>query len=265
MDVTEVKLSDFENYKVILSCSCFFSSLQEEWFSLSKIIDKLWYRESWTEPWCVLIREAANLLYSRIALGDNQYQAKNYMVYVLRELRHHGYALAVDSLRSLDIDICIRSLAFYTFIKSLGIEGLRGDLRFVYRYYRPRALMSMAPDKFVVISNKGPLGYGWFTMPYWHKLEHENLKTMFDINIKHGELPHIPGSGSSQVGDYEHVRIIKARIETGLGMNELAEKLGRSSRTIHKHITLHSNMVRTMAECDMCARVDSEYKRRQTD
>lgn len=263
-DITDVKLADFENYKVILACSCFFSSLQEEWYGLAKFVDKLWYRESWTEPWALMVREAANLLYSRVALGDNQYMAKNYMIYVMREMRHQGYALCVDALRSLDIDIDIRTLAFFTFIKALGIEGLKGYLRFVYAYYNANNLMSLDQDRFVVLHNRGPLGCGSFNMPYWHKQEYENLRTLFDIRIKTGETPHIPGSGSAQVGDYEHIRIIKARIETGFGMNKLAEELGRSSRTIKKNIDLHDNMIRMLDQCDACARVNGEYKRRAT-
>jgi len=261
-DITDVKISDFEKYKVILACSCFFSSLQEEWFGLAKLVDKLWYRESWTEPWALIVREAANLLYSRVALGDNQYQAKNYMIYVMREMRHLGYALCVDALRSMDIDVDIRTLAFFTWIKALGIEGLRGHLRFVYAYYNANKLMSLSQDRFVVLHNRGPLGCGSFNMPYWHKLEHENLRTIFDIRIKRGEMPHIPGSGSAQVGDYGHLGIIKARIETGKSMAELGEKLQRSPATIKKHIDLHNGMIKLLDECDVCARVNGEYKRR---
>ena len=265
INATDVKVSDFEKYQAVVSCSCFYGDMTEEWHALTKLMSKLWHRSYWTEPWCVLIREAANLLYSRLALGENQYQAKNYMIYVLREMRHHGYALALDTLRMYSIDADVRALSDFIFIKALGIEGLQAELRWVYKYYKPKSLMKLKPEQFIIVSNCGPLGVGWFDYPSWHKKEHENLIREFDIQITYGQVPHIPGSGSSQVGDYEHLRIIKSRIETGKSMDVLAAELGRSSRTIHKHITLHNNMIRTLGECDTCARVNGEYKRRVTD
>jgi hypothetical protein len=261
----DVSIRDLSKYKATIACSQFFGSIQEEWYSLAKLMDRLWTRGSWTEPWCVLIREAANILYSRIALGDNQYQAKNYMIYVLREMRHQGYALALDTLRTYSVDADVRNLAEYYFIKKLGIEGLTGELRFVYSYYRPKALMQLRPENFVIVSSSGPIGFGWFDEPYWHKKEHEDLLKDFDIRIKYGELPHIAESGATKVGDYEHLRIIKVRVDSGEGMEKIAEKLNRSSKTIHKHITLHNSMVQLTGECDMCKRANGEYAKRAVD
>jgi hypothetical protein len=40
----------------------------------------------------------------------------------------------------------------------------------------------------------------------------------------------------STVGDREHAEIIRLYVEEGLGMNKIADKLGRSSRVPFKHI-----------------------------
>jgi len=260
INATDVTLKDFEKHKVILSCSAFFGSLDEEWHSLQKIMDKLWNRGHWSEAWCVVIREAANLIYSRIGLGENQFQAKAYLVYVMREMRHLGLALALDTLRTYSIDADVRFLADFIFIKALGLEGLSDDLHFVYRYYRPNSLMKLKEDEFVVLSRHGPMGVGWFDYPFWHKEEHEDLLNHFGIRVHYGEIPHIPSAGSHQVGDHEHARIIKARMETDDGMETLGQKLSRSSKTIYDHIRQHNNCVRTLKECDSCARVKGEYK-----
>lgn len=58
----------------------------------------------------------------------------------------------------------------------------------------------------------------------------------------------------NRVGDYEHVRIVKYRLELRgkqkgepISMNDMANKLGRSSATVLKHINYHNNMVHSVA------------------
>jgi len=67
------------------------------------------------------------------------------------------------------------------------------------------------------------------------------------------------------VGDYEHVRIVKYRLElTGkrkgepISMDDMAKKLGRSSGTVCKHINYHNNMVHSVGECDKCDKVNAQ-------
>ena len=220
-------------------------------------MNKFWSRLSWTDPWALIIREAANLLYSRMSIGESQTQAKNYMIYVIREMRHCGFALVLDSVRWFSIDVDVRSIADYTFLKGQGIEGLPDSLHFLYNFFEPYGVMRMGVEKFILISRKGPLGYGESTMPYWHKLENENLLKLFNINVKYDGLQETGEKGSSHVGDYEHVNIIQTRFETQESMEKVAEKLCRSSRTIFKHITYHNMTIESFKECDKCARVKS--------
>lgn len=257
VNANDLKLSTLKEYKAIISCSAFYSSIKEEWHNLAKIVDKLWRNVTWTKPLCLVIREAANLLYSRISIGESQTQAKNYMVHVIREMRHCGFALALDSIRWFSIDVDIRSIADYTFLKAQGIEGLPDSLHFLYNWYDPYGVMRMDVTKFIIMSRKGPLGDGYATMPYWHKQEREHLMNLFDIKPEYSDMPDLGEKGSSHVGDNEHVRIIQARFESHEGMEKLAEKIGRSSRTVHKHITYHNNAILTQGECDKCARVKS--------
>lgn len=257
VNCVDFTLSDAKDYDAIISASCFYGSIQEEWYGIGKLMDKLWYRGAYKEVWCLVIREAGSLLYSRQSLGDTQEKAKNYMTYVLREMRHCGFALTLDSIRWRAIDINIRTLADYTFLKAQGIAGLPSDLNWLYQYYDPHSINRMAVNKFIVVNDKGPIGDGEFSCPYWHKKEHEDLTKLLDIRITRNELPDTGETGVTRVGDYEHVRIVKARHETGLSMEKLGEKLGRSSKTIHKHITYHNSTIDTLGECDRCARVKS--------
>lgn len=259
MNMSDVTLADLAKHKAIISVSAFYSNLAEEWLCLGKLMDKLWRRIGYTEPWNIIVREASNLLYSRLSLGENQQSAKNYIIYVFREMRHCGYAVTVDTLRWYSIDIDVRTLADYTFIKAQGIEGLPRGLRFIYRYYSPASVMRMKTPNFIILSREGPIGHGYFDYPDFHKEEHENLLTLFDIRPEYKEMPNYGSDLSSKVSDFEHVRIIKTRIESSEGMEKLGEKIGRSSKTIFSHIKRHNAMIETVGECDRCIRVNAPY------
>lgn len=259
INASDVTLKDLEKYKAIISCSAFYTRIEEEWYSLGKLMSKLWHRTHWTEPWCVVIREASNLIYSRLSLGETQQLAKSYLIYVIREMRHCGFAVALDTIRYHSIDIDFRSIADYIFLKAHGIDGLPRSLRFVYRYFVPSGVSLMAVNGFIVLSRKGPIGCGESICPPWHKEEREDLLNHFDIRIKHSEIPYTAENGMANVSDFEHVRIIKIKIEEKIGMDKLGEKIGRSSRTIHTHIHKHNNMIHAVGECDKCSRVGSKY------
>lgn len=260
----DLTLKDMDDYKVIISCGALYTKIEEEYYQITKIMGKLWKRQHWKTAHCLLIREASNLIYSRLSLGETQQFAKAYLIYVIREMRHCGFAVALDTVRWYGIDINLRSIADYTFIKAQGIDGLPGPLKFLYRYFNPYAVMKMPVHTYIVASRKGPLGFGTSTLPYWHKREHENMLDLFDIRPSHKEIPFTPKGMMAKVGDYQHVSIIKARFRTvektgkKTSMAKLAREIGRSSATIHTHIHHHNNMVHAVGECDKCARVNSE-------
>ncbi len=254
-NMADLTLKKISEYDVLISCASFYGDIREEWRGVLQLMNRLWRRTHYTEPWCLTMREAANLLYARVSIGETQAQAKNEAIYVLREMRHCGIALAADSIRWYAIDIDIRSLADYMFLKAQGIEGLPDSLGFLYSWYDPFWIMGMDRNQFVVMSRLGPLGHGTSTLPFWHKLEREDLLTQFDIDLEYGEIPDL-GERRSHVGDYEHVRIVKIRIESKDSMARIAAKLGRSPTTIQKAIAHHNLMLEAVGECDMCARVN---------
>ncbi|MCJ7633777.1 hypothetical protein MUP77_15495, partial [Candidatus Bathyarchaeota archaeon] len=59
----------------------------------------------------LVCREAANFYYSRLNVSDSQIFAKSQMIYLIREARHMGLALGLDSIRYYAIDIDIRNLS----------------------------------------------------------------------------------------------------------------------------------------------------------
>jgi len=183
------------------------------------------------------------------------------MVYLIRESRHCGLSLALDSVRFFSIDIDIRSLTDYLILKAQGIHGLTKDLAFLYAFVEPHLVRKLKPQQFLLVSQRGGIGYGVFPFHEWHKREREDILRNVGIKIGYGEALEQPVTKGTYktVGDKEHVEIIKLYVEDALSMMKIADKLGRSSGTPHKHITLHNKAIARSGFCSSCKRARAKY------
>ncbi|MEM3579205.1 MAG: hypothetical protein QXL54_03155 [Candidatus Bathyarchaeia archaeon] len=259
--VDAVTLHDIEKNDIVISASPLYADLSQEYIAAAKITDMIWKRLSWHKIIYCIVREAANLYYSRLKVREDQTQAKAEMVYLLRESRHMGLALGLDSLRWHSIDIDVRSLADYLIFKNMGQIGLSREMRFLYSYVDPYLFMHLAPQEFIIVSRKGSIGAGVFPYPGWHKTERENLLNMFDIKVEYTETPKgaIDKGKFKTVSDEEHAQIIKMYVEEKKSMMTIAKELKRSPTTINQHIDAHNNNVEKLGYCGPCKRVKSAY------
>jgi energy-coupling factor transporter ATP-binding protein EcfA2 len=183
-------LEDLDKGDIFISSAPLYESPDSEFDGVNRLLDVLWGRRRWTQPIFVLIREAANLVYSRLKLRENQQQAKAELCYLMREARHAGLALGIDTLRFTAIDIDIRSLADWLVLKNLGLFNLPDDLSWVYKYINPPSFRGLRPRHFVILSSGGGLGLGVFSMPPWHKREHEDILWETGVQVEYpGRLP----------------------------------------------------------------------------
>lgn len=262
--VSDLRLHHFRKYKVILSVSSFHPSIDAEFEGMSRVVDVLWNRLSWQKPWCLMIREASSYLYSRIKKGKRQDEAKADLLYLLREIRHMGIAVGVDTLRWTGVDADLRGPCDYVIIKRVGIEGLPNKLRWIYGRIAPHSLMNPHQRIYTVVSNKGPLGVGTFDLPYWHKRKKENLLDILGIKIDRGEAPDYGDQSRNTVNDYEHIRIVKAYFDDAKlkgSMHKVAQAFTRSPSTIRNQIKFHDDMIGSLGECPRCRRVRGELSK----
>ena len=260
-NVEQIRLRDFEDFDFIISASPLYLNIGQEFYSAAKLTDKLYKRISYKRLVYMICREAANLYYSRLKVDENQIFAKSQMIYMIREARHIGLALGLDSVRFFSIDIDVRSLADYMILKAQGLQGLTRDLKWLYSYVEPYLVRRLKPEQFLLLSRKGAIGYGTFPFHTWHKRERENILREVGIQVEYGEeLQEAKFKGSySTVSDKEHVQIIRLYIEENMSMVAIAEKLKRSSGTPLKHIHRHNNAVDRNGFCSTCKRVGSQY------
>jgi len=259
--VDTLSLDDFEKYDIVISASPLYVNLDHEYSAAAKITDLLYRRLSYSKLIFCIIREAANLYYSRLKISHNQTQAKSEMIYLIRESRHLGLALGLDSLRWHAIDIDIRSLSDYIIIKNVGEIGLPREHKWLYYYIKPETFRFMPPDKFVILTKRGSIGLGAFPFPKWHKKEKEDILHEVGIKVEYSEPTKLSVDKGTYrtISDQEHAEIIRLYVEEDYGVHRIAEKLRRSSRTISVHIRMHNREVEEKGACMSCKRAGSSY------
>ncbi len=260
--VESVKLSDFENHDIVVSASPLYLNIDQEFSHAARLTDLLYKRLHYKRLVYVVCREAANFYYSRLKVSDNQIFAKSQMIYLIREARHMGIALGLDSVRFYAIDIDIRNLADYMILKAQGVQGLAKDIGWLYSYFNPSTIRNMKPQYFFMITRKGALGLGEFPFHKWHKQEKENILRSVGVKVEYGE-PIETGEyrGTFKtVGDKEHAEIIRLYVEESLSIDRIAERLGRSSRTPHEHVKQHNKAVERSGFCPSCRRAKSPFE-----
>jgi len=183
------------------------------------------------------------------------------MIYLIREARHVGIAIGLDSIRYYAIDIDIRNLADYLILKGQGVQGLSSDLEWLYSFFNPKTLRYMKPEHFIMISSRGALGLGYFPFHEWHKREKENILKSVGLIVEYGELlERAQDKGLyKSVGDREHTDIIEMYAGQNLGMLAVAHKLTRSTRTISEHVKKHNQAVERSGFCAACKRAGSSF------
>lgn len=254
-------LKDLSRYDIIVSASPLYLGVDDEFLNAAQITDKVYKRLHWKRLIFCLVREAANFYYSRLKVTDNQIFAKSQMVYLIREGRHVGLSLGLDSVRFYSIDIDVRSISDFMVLKSQGMFGLSRDLHFLYSFFEPHVVRNMPPQFFFILSRGGAVGVGEFKEVPWHKREKENILKAVGIKCEYGEPIEVGEYRGTfkTVGDREHAEIVRLYVEEGLSTDRIAEKLKRSTRTPHKHIKRHNRAVERSSFCPACRRVKSKY------
>jgi len=256
----ECTIKELKRYRVVTSVSGFHGSLDEEFQGLNDMVYGVLYKRThWHHIWKLLIREGANFLYSRIKIVKNQVIAKADFVYLLREARHMGYGVTVDTLKWTSIDLDIRHVSDYTWVKRVGIYGLPHDLRFIYRYVHPPSLMDPPVDSFLIVNSRGPIGMGRLQYAYWHKTEKEDLIDQLGIKVDYGEIPHYGNVNRDEVNDFEHAYFCSDYMKPKGSMGKTAKTFHRSPSTIQTHIHDHDDAVRKVGFCPKCATVKGDF------
>ncbi|MEM3881478.1 MAG: helix-turn-helix domain-containing protein [Candidatus Bathyarchaeia archaeon] len=259
---SKISIDDFENFDIVINSCVLYPNIDSEFEAVNAILDKLWLRRKWKKLVFVVCREAANIVYSRMKIADNQTLAKTFLAYWLRESRHTGCSIALDSQRFMALDVDIRSLADYMVLKAQGASGIPKDMHFIYRYVEPSWLQYAKQNEFIMLTRKGDIAIGIFEMPKWHAQEGEDVAGKLGIKVSFEDQP-IEGVNKGDyktVGDEEHAEIMRLYKDENLSMARIAKKLSRSSGTIKVQIDKHNESIVKLGYCPACRRVKSKFE-----
>lgn len=246
----KLTLKDIEKYEVITTCHAFYNTKSEYFVAIQDITQMLCdKRNYWNEPWALVIRESANYIYSRLQVVKDSNMAKADFIALLREARHSGIAVLVDTIRWTSIDKEVRDVSDYIYIKRVGAIGLPKDLHFLYKYVNPRAMMKLWKNVFVMLTGTGAIAIGKFTKPEWHKEENENILAKLNIDIIYLDPERI--AQGYNVAPSEHALIIRTYNELK-SMGKVAIKLERSKDTIQRAIKRHNSTIEEIGKCVEC-------------
>lgn len=255
----ELTLQMIEDHDVVTTAQLLHQTKEDYHKTMTKIIDILETRIYWKEAWCLLIREAAHWAYARMKIFKDDEAAKSDLVEFFRENRHHGLAVLMDALRWTDLDKIFRDLSDYLFVKQLGDQGLPKDLRYCYRYWKPKSLRWLKNNLFGIKSVRGSIGVGQFARPIWHKEETENILETTRIERQFSEKEQVDERRYG-VGDLDHATIIEKYIELK-SIGKVASEIARSKSTIHEHIKKHNVSVDRFGECQNCKHSKSIFSK----
>lgn len=255
-------LHDFDIYDLIISSPLLYETPNAEFESVNNIINLLYRRPpSWKKIIYCLVREAANLFYSRLKISPSQLTAKSEVSYLTREMRHQGISLALDTQQNTAVDYQIRTQSDFVFVKKLGVIGISKDdpLFFLYKFFDPSYIRRMPKGEFILVGKGGALALGTFEPLPWHKKPRENILAKTDVHVEYGETKEpMQGSTENVIGDEEHVRIVGLTIQ-GLSMEKVGKETKRSKATIFKHVHEHDEAIVRSGFCPKCQRAKSIF------
>jgi hypothetical protein len=262
VNVSKLRMDHFKEYDLLISSSPLYASVDDEFTQVNTITDILYRRLTWQKIIYVIVREASNLYYSRLRVSKSQVNAKAEMIYLIREARHMGMAMGLDTLKYTSIDLDIRAVVDHIVFKAQGILGFPRDLNWLYGYFRPGFVRRMKPSEFIILTRKGSVGVGRFPEVQWHKKEKENIVKKVGIKVEIGDelVYSTQKSDYRTVGDLDHARIVELYFwgldGKGMGIRRVGDhpEIKRSPSTIRTHLQNHDAAVIRSGFCAVCRR-----------
>lgn len=268
LDVNKMRFEDYSRFDMIISNPKFFMDNDgtKDFTSIGRFLRRLLIHRENDHPiiYCI-IREASEVIYSRIKADERQDEVKAQMLSALGQARHIGVSLGLDTQRAVNVDKAFRDLADYTFYKRPRGENLPEEKKFAYRYVDLEPMLVMPRDRFIVVDTRG-VGEGVNYMPKWHKREGDVLMPQLGISMEFLEAPEEGRERGDfkTIGDKDHAQMMVLYMDGDgqkgpYSMNMIADEWHISSATPKYQMDKHNDAVRQRGECGRCARASGKY------
>jgi len=237
----DLTFADIESHDVIVLPQKIHSNPNSFSLACEHVSSFLLRRPYVSDYWFMMIPEAANIMWARQSLKRAKLdQAKAYLVWLLRQLRHVGVSIGMDSQYLLALDKEVRNISDYTFLKNLGAFSLPNEIDWIYGYAHPPGLRALYPNEFVALDKFGGVYTGWFRLPPWHKTPNENIYESLGIKYDFGdpEMRQFEMPKTQEEDIALHTEIIKAYMEVK-NIKGTARKTSHDRDTVRTHVEKH--------------------------
>ena len=235
----KLTLNDIQNHGVVVCPKRIYPTLRSFFMATEHIVDVLQQREDERPVWFLKILEAANVLYARTTISHvRAADAKAYLIFLQRELRHSGLAMGLDSQYSVSMDREIRTNAEYTFWKNMGSDRIPEDVKWMQGWVTPDGFAGMYPDEWVCKDKWGGIYLGTSKMAPWYRRHRENLYKTLGIKRDVG-APDLTEELPEDNRDLElHEEIVKAYMKERT-IKGAARESGHDRDTVKAHVKQH--------------------------
>jgi hypothetical protein len=249
--IDQLDPSKAPNQKIFILCRAFFGSETLYYHALARLSRNFAKRDAWTKTHVVLIREAQEYITSQLRAGTikSQKDAENEFIKFHNQLFHYGMAVIVDSQRDVAVNKNIRELTTYLCMKNIGNMEIDRKLWHLLRYIDPeRLLRALKPYQFVIWTEGGALGIGYFMLPPWHHRRGQSILKRLGITIHvdeeklksmEAQVKPVAGRWNRVVTDELHKEIVRLHEQEGKSFNAIAISLGLNPSTVKHHYNQH--------------------------
>jgi ABC-type lipoprotein export system ATPase subunit/GNAT superfamily N-acetyltransferase len=252
---TDFSVEDLEEYDIVLSTSLFYSSMKSENENLDAIVERLAKRLHWKTVCWTIVREAADIFFSRLRTSFAIANVKQDTAALLRKAKHAGVGMFLDTQALMDVDKSIRRITDFFILKSQGYEMLPDEMAWLYKYVSLLKSMRLEKNECLVVSRESNVGEMIVPKVNWHKERREDMLEICGIEPEILQAYEI----RTELSPLEHFEIVNL-YKHGASMVQIAGMIGKvrgslSSWTVDKQIQAHNKAVVENKSCPLCAQI----------
>lgn len=191
VQVKDLDLEITKKYQIVLTCPEFFGNRNEMYISLMHIVTMLRKRTVFPARNSInflLVREASELISSQMKASRskiNQAEAQEEILNLVKQAFHANLAIGIDSLRPQTININMRKIANYAYLKTMGRLDIDKEYSWAMERIRPEVFRRMPPSDYILYTDKGNVAQKSFDEPPWHNRRGYDIIGKHNIVIEH--------------------------------------------------------------------------------
>lgn len=199
----------------------------------------------------LLVREARNLLTSQLRAGKAKTMAiaEEATIDLIQEAYHANLALGIDTLRPNTLNINMREISNFVYIKKMGRLAVPREFWWIMRKIEPTFFRNMHVRDYIFFSDSNNIAVKSFDEPFWHHIRGKDILKRHNIIVESANSPEpVLLDSRRKVTEEGHRKIVELR-KTGMSQLKIGLELDPivTRYTVMKELGLHN-----AGKCQVC-------------